>query len=90
MTLIAPGRCRHCGCTEDNPCTLRTGEPCCWADSTRTTCNSTPCEIAEAARQAAIKAACIAARPKRMNSVDIHQLIMARGRGRRRRKGGTA
>lgn len=52
MTSIAPGTCRHCGChcSDDDHCTTETGDPCVWADGTRTWCGNRPCRIAEAAR----------------------------------------
>ena len=77
MTMRA-GVCRHCGCTEDNPCRLYTAEACSWADATRTVCNSPSCMKAEAARKRSISAA----RPRRLTSADVHALI--RGRGRKR------
>ena len=57
MSAIAPGVCRHCTCTEADPCTLANGDECCWIDSTRTVCNARDCVIAEDARKAAAKAA---------------------------------
>lgn len=35
-----PGRCRKCGCTEDNACAGYFGLGCSWVDKTRTRCSS--------------------------------------------------
>jgi hypothetical protein len=78
LIAIRAGICRHCGCTEDDPCRLYTGEPCSWADATRTVCNKPSCQNLEAAR----KRRAVAARPKRLTPADVHALI--RGRGRKR------
>jgi hypothetical protein len=45
--LHPAGRCRICGCTEDNAC----DPPCGWADSTATLCNSDACLAAAHAAQ---------------------------------------
>lgn len=73
-----PGICRRCGCSEDNPCRLADGEPCCWMDCARTLCNNPSCLTAESARRRLI----VASRPRRLTSADVHDLI--RGRGRKR------
>jgi hypothetical protein len=78
--VIRAGTCRHCGCTEEDPCRLNTGEPCSWADDTRTVCSRPSCMKAEAARKRSAKAA----RPKRLTAADVHALI--RGRKRSCRK----
>jgi hypothetical protein len=78
MTIRA-GICRHCRCTEDDPCRLYTGEPCSWADATRTVCNNPSCLKSEATRKRLVAAS----RPRRLMSADVHALI--RGRGRKRR-----
>jgi hypothetical protein len=70
------GICRHCRCSENDPCRLCTGEPCSWADATRTVCNSPSCMKAEAARKRLIAAA----RPRRLTSADVHARIRGRGR----------
>lgn len=57
LSSIVAGICRHCGCTEDDPCGLCTGEPCSWADATRSVCNNPSCMKAEAARKRLIAAA---------------------------------
>lgn len=44
------GTCRFCGCTEANPCNLRTGDNCCWVDSDRTVCSRPSCIHAEMMR----------------------------------------
>lgn len=76
------GTCRHCGCTEDDPCRLYTGEPCSWADAARTVCSGPSCMKAEAARKRSAKVA----RPKRLTSADVHALIRGGGRNRSCRK----
>lgn len=83
MTLIAPGVCRHCRCTEDNACRLPEGEACCWADPARTVCSNPSCLKAEKARIAAAKAAAKAAQPKKLRSWEVSDLIR---RGNRRPK----
>jgi hypothetical protein len=40
---VVPGACRYCGCTESNPCTTETGEPCAWFDNDRTVCTAPGC-----------------------------------------------
>lgn len=59
MTLIAPGICRHCPCTDERPCGYCRGVhgECCWTDRTRTVCSNPACIRAEAARVQAAKAA---------------------------------
>lgn len=73
---IEPGICRHCGCTESDPCRLSDGDSCSWADAARTVCNRPSCMKAEAARKRSAKAA----RPKRLTSADVHALIRGRKR----------
>jgi len=70
--------CRHCGCTENNPCRVYPGEPCNWMDNTRTVCSNPSCVNAEAAR----KRRAVAAKPKRLTPADVHALIRSRGRKR--------
>jgi hypothetical protein len=78
MTIPIPGKCRHCGCTEDNACTLGNGDPCCWADNQCTVCSNPACLRQESARKA------FAPRPQRRTSADINKLIRQRGRKKRR------
>jgi hypothetical protein len=87
MTVVMPGVCRHCGCTESNACTLANGDGCSWTDRERRVCSNPACIRAEAARLARIRED-LAARDRRPNSADIHRLIA--GRGRKRRKGRAA
>lgn len=48
MSLFSlPGKCRVCGCTEDNPCYHPDYGTCAWADDEQTIC--THCAIAEIA-----------------------------------------
>lgn len=86
MTLVAPGTCRYCNCTESNACKLEDGEPCCWVDRTRTVCSNPACVKAEGDRIRKVNADCEAQkRARRLTSADVHRLIT--GRGRRRRGG---
>jgi len=50
MSTVISGTCRHCGCTEDNACTLPTNDPCCWVTGDRTVCSNPACIKAEAQR----------------------------------------
>lgn len=88
MSIVQPGVCRHCGCTEDNACMTQTGEPCHWMNRERTVCSNSPCIIAEEARLARAKAAAQAAKPRRLTPAEVHQLI--RNRGRKPKKGRAA
>jgi hypothetical protein len=51
-----PGKCRICGCVEDQACIIPStdgspnGQPCGWADETRTLCDAPAC-IAAAKRE---------------------------------------
>lgn len=57
---LEPGRCRHCGCTEDKACTQSDdGEwdgPCGWANLSRTLCDNPDCLAADAAERKAVAA----------------------------------
>jgi hypothetical protein len=64
MTLIAPGRCRHCGCTDDRACRLHDGDACCWIDSTRTVCSNPECIKAETARMQRAQQEAQASKPR--------------------------
>jgi hypothetical protein len=71
--------CRHCGCSENNPCRLCTGESCnLWTTRAGTVCSNPSCVKAEAAR----KRLAVASRPRRPTSADVHALIRSRGRKR--------
>lgn len=35
-----PGTCFLCGCTESEPCSMRSGLPCSWIDVQQTVCSS--------------------------------------------------
>ncbi len=37
---VKAGACRQCGCTEGDACMIDAGEPCAWADKTRTICTA--------------------------------------------------
>lgn len=39
---IEPGRCRICGCTEFNACSIE-GDACSWYDETMTLCDNPEC-----------------------------------------------
>lgn len=56
MSMIQPGTCRHCGCTEDDACRLETGDPCWWTDREQVVCSSPSCILAEQARLARARA----------------------------------
>lgn len=88
--MIAPGCCRHCGCTEDHACRLFDGDTCCWIDNTRTVCSSPRCVRAETARrkQAAREAAAEKRKPKsRFAGMGYGAIVEQLRRERRRKKG---
>ena len=76
VAKIVPGVCRHCGCSESNPCRLADSGPCCWMDRKRDVCSNPSCVRAEAARKRAVAAS----RPRRLTSADVHALIRGRKR----------
>jgi len=84
MSLVAPGVCRHCGCTESNPCRLQDGDTCFWDNRERTVCSNPSCRRAEGERMARAKAAAKAARPRKLTSAEVHELIRSRGRSRKK------
>lgn len=49
--MIAPGTCRHCGCTDGNRCALFNGDECVFIDRTRLVCSNPMCVKAEEARK---------------------------------------
>ncbi len=76
MTLMRPKVCRYCGCTEEDACTLPTGDPCSWYEATRTVCTNPGCVRKFEAVKAENRAK--AAREKaerRMSSADVHDAI---------------
>lgn len=83
-TAPTPGTCRFCGCTEDRACRLPTGEPCSWFDRMRTICNNPACicQYFQAESRAAVEA--FKSRPKKRTPADIHLLMLAEKRARRR------
>jgi hypothetical protein len=85
MSVVQPGVCRHCGCTENNACRLEDGEMCCWIDYSRLVCSNPKCMRAEGARLAAARAARTMDRPKRLTPADVHAMIRGRGRRKKRR-----
>jgi hypothetical protein len=76
VVAIAPGVCRHCGCSDSNTCRLVDSESCCWMDRKRTVCSNPSCVKAEASR----RRAAVACRPRRLTSADVHALIRGRKR----------
>jgi hypothetical protein len=83
MTLIAPGTCRHCDCTEANACRLPEGDTCAWVNPERTVCSNPACIKAEKARMARARAE--APRPpRRLNRFDIWEQQAERRREKRR------
>lgn len=40
------GVCKHCGCTEEDPCMLQSG-PCAWTNAAKTVCNNPDCVLLE-------------------------------------------
>ncbi len=54
--MIAPGVCRHCACTEEQPCRTHDGDTCCWVDRKRIVCTAPGCLHAEALRVASARA----------------------------------
>jgi len=79
MTTVMPGVCRHCRCTDTNPCLLSNSDTCCWVDRTRLVCSNPTCIKAEQARKAQIEAA----RPKRLSSAEVSDAIRRGNRGSR-------
>lgn len=96
MTLIAPGRCRHCGCTDELQCRLHrhAHDEFAWTDAERTVCNGRECQRAEVARKAIAAVAAREAKPKSRFSGMGYGAIVAKlrreERARRRRKGRAA
>lgn len=43
VTLLVGGRCRVCGCTDDQACELGAGFHCWWVDAAHTLCSSPRC-----------------------------------------------
>ena len=54
--MIAPGVCRHCGCSEVDPCSFHK-DGCVWTNGSQTVCESPVCRKAEAHRVRVAKAA---------------------------------
>lgn len=81
MSVIMPGVCRHCRCTGES-CTLPGGDKCGWFDATRTVCSN--CIKAEMRRRADVRAEFYRNKPKRLTSVDIHELKCGRAKKSKR------
>jgi hypothetical protein len=57
MSVLQPGTCRHCRCTEENACRLAHSDACCWIDNSRLVCSNPSCIKAEKVRVAKARAA---------------------------------
>lgn len=86
MSIPIPGKCRHCGCTEDRACTLETGDPCCWVDLDRSVCSRPVCISREAARVAAERQGA----PSRYRGWGFGAIVADLRRRRSKRKKGRA
>ena len=76
MTPRLMMRCRHCQCSDLEPCRLSTGDTCEWFNSDCSVCTSPGCIKAERARLAAM-----VPKPLRKKTpADIHALIRKRKR----------
>lgn len=83
MTAV-PGKCRHCGCTEDNPCTLETGEHC-LLNAQESKCSRPACILQEEARLRTLKPATRGLYPGWGFGAIVEDLRSKRRRGRRRK-----
>lgn len=63
--MIMPGVCRHCSCTDSQPCGYCRGvhSGCAWKDHDRIVCSNPACLRAELARVAAVRAVARTTRP---------------------------
>ena len=86
MSVIIPGKCRHCGSTDHNPCRLEDGEPCSWIDATRTVCSRPACILAEQARKAQAEEA-YRQSTRKLTPAEVHELIKNRGRRKPKKSG---
>ena len=76
MTPRLEFRCRHCGCTDLEPCRLPNGDTCEWFNRDCSVCNAPGCIKAETARLRALLP-----KPERKQTPgDIHALIRKRKR----------
>jgi hypothetical protein len=73
LDVFAPaGKCQFCGCTEQKPCRLETGDPCWWVFRQRNVCSKPECmrryhdEVRKQAQER---------RKRRLTSADVHALI---------------
>ncbi len=61
--VYSPGRCRVCGCSEENACNLGAGFMCWWVDAGHTLCSASRClavvPIAELERTAGLATATV-------------------------------
>ncbi|UWZ84623.1 hypothetical protein [Occallatibacter riparius] len=105
MSLLVPGRCRHCGCGGES-CRLPDGDLCVFTDRERLVCSAQACQIAEADRRAraveerkasvprsprdAWRAASIAMSRQGLNQELINEILARRRDRAKRRKGRRA
>lgn len=78
-----PGKCRHCGCTEANACTLTNGDHCAWCDESRTVCSNPSCIQLERARQRTLSPTTRGMYPGWGYGAIVEDLRRKRRRGRR-------
>jgi hypothetical protein len=71
MTPRLAMRCRHCHCTDLEPCRLANGDSCQWFNRDCSVCSSPGCIKAETARLAAM----IPKPERKTTPAEIHALI---------------
>ena len=83
MSMPIPGACRHCGCTEEDPCTLENGDHC--GRYREDVCSNRACITREEARVAAERQDAMKANPYRNwgYGAIVQDLRRKRRRGRR-------
>lgn len=84
MTAAQPGVCRYCKCTERGRCRLPDGDPCGWFDPARTVCSAPACLTAHFAARDKAGLDAYRARPKKRTPAEIHALMQAEKKARRR------
>lgn len=84
--VIAPGgKCKYCGCTEDNACRLPEGGTCWWLVKARDVCTGPRCQTAYFAAQRKASLDAYLNRPKKRTPAEIHALKMQERRARRKK-----
>lgn len=81
--------CRFCHCTDEDPCTLPTGDPCAWVTKIADRCNNPRCLAAFAAEcRKALRETNELIRKARMAPYpgQIHRARLAAMRGKRGKK----